>query len=206
MRSDITAVILAGGQSQRFGSNKALARIGEGRVIERVAGVLKDIFEETLVLTKDKPPLAFLQKPWIHILGDRFDNFHPLNGLASALSYARTDKVFVCGCDMPFINPELIHLVCSKSQEADAVVPVWQGELQPLFGVYSKTCLTKILDLSLFNDPRKGFCYLLGKVNTKTVDEKEMESHHHPGLTFFDIDTQEQLQQAIGFAEATDAR
>lgn len=207
MRSDITAVILAGGQSRRFGSNKALARIGEnGSVIERIADVLKDIFEEILVLTKDTTSLAFLKKPWLHVLDDRFQNFHPLNGLASALSYTKTEKIFVCGCDMPFINPDLIHLICSKSQGADATVPIWQEEIQPLLGVYSTRCLTTINDLELFNDPRKGFRYLLSKVNTRTVKENELGLNNQEGLAFFDIDTTEQLQQAVGLLEASRAR
>lgn len=207
MRSDITAVILAGGQSRRFGSNKALARIGDsGLVIERIANVLKDIFEEILVLTKDKTPLAFLEKPWLHVLGDRFQNFHPLNGLASALSYAKTEKVFVCACDMPFINPDLVQFICSKSQEADATVPIWQEEIQPLLGVYATKCLTTINDLALFNDPRKGFRYLLSKVNTKVVIEKEWGAGNRAGLSFFDIDTPEQLRQALGLWEPSRAR
>lgn len=214
---------MAGGQSQRFGSNKALARLpkaqsqghrvegGQARIgnsdsiIGRIANILKDIFEDTLVLTKDKTSLSFLEKPWLHVLQDRFDNFHPLNGLASALSYTKTDKIFVCGCDMPFIDSKLIRLICSKCQPADAVVPVWQGEIQPLLGVYSTTCLATINDLGLFNDPRKGFRYLLSKVNTKTVDEKELGADKGTGLAFFDIDTPEQLQHAFGLVEVGDA-
>jgi molybdopterin-guanine dinucleotide biosynthesis protein A len=196
-RSDITGVILAGGKSRRFGSNKALARIGDGGfVIERIAHVLKDIFEEILVLTKDKTSFSFLEKPWLHVLNDRSPDFHPLNGLASAFSYSKTEMVFVCGCDMPFINSDLIHLICSKSQEADATVPIWQGQVQPLFGVYSKKCLAVINGLSLSTDPRKGFRYLLSEVNTQTIDQKELPESDPAELTFFDIDTPEEFKIA----------
>lgn len=206
MRSDITAVILAGGQSRRFGSNKALARLGDGGlVIERVASVLKDVFEETLVLSKDRALFEFLEKPWLHVLNDRFNDFHPLNGLASALSYARTEKIFVCGCDMPFLNPALIRFICSRSGESEATVPLWQGEIQPLCGVYSKRCLTAINDLSLFNDPRKGIKYLLNKVKTKIIKEKEFPLDNQKELAFFDVDTQEQFQQALGIMAASHA-
>ena len=206
MRSDITAVILAGGQSRRFGSNKALARLGDnGLVIERIADVLKDIFEEILVLSKNRAVFEFLEKPWLHILNDRSSDFHPLNGLASALSYAKTEKIFVCGCDMPFLNPALIHFICSKSEAADATVPLWKGEIQPLCGVYSKRCLATINDLSLFNDPRKGIKYLLSKVKTKTIQEQEFPSHDQKELTFFDVDTQEQFKEALQFMEASHA-
>ena len=197
MRSDITAVILAGGQSRRFGSNKALARLGEsGLVIERIASVLKEVFEDILVLTKDRASLEFLERPWLYVLNDRFEDFHPLNGLASALAYAKTEKIFVCGCDMPFLNPALINFICSKSETADATVPLWQGEIQPLCGVYSKRCLTTINDLSLINDPNKGITYLLSKVKTKIIEEQEFPSHDQKELMFFDVDTQEEFQLA----------
>jgi molybdopterin-guanine dinucleotide biosynthesis protein A len=91
----------------------------------------------------------------------------------------------------------LIHFICSKSGEADATVPIWKGEIQPLCGVYSKKCLTTINDLSLFNDPRKGIRYLLRNVKTRTIKEQEFPSCDQRELTFFDVDTQEQFQQAL---------
>lgn len=202
MRSDITAVILAGGRSLRFGSNKALARLDhQGTLIETLANMLKEIFADVFVLTKEKKSLAFMEERGFQVLTDRFENYHPLNGLASALSYAKTEKIFLCACDMPFLNPDLIRFLCSKSDGVGAVVPFFEGHPQPLCGVYSKTCFDTILKSKMFEDSHKGVRFLLDQVNTRYIEESEWRAFDSTGRSFFDIDTPEQLNRALAMRE-----
>ncbi len=195
MRSDITGVILAGGKSQRFGSDKALAPVGENIVmIQKIVQVMKDVFEETLILAKDKNKFSFLEAPWAQVLNDLSPEVHPLHGLTSALAYARTDKIFISACDMPFLHADLIQRICDKSFETEATVMMWQGRLQPFLGVYSKACLPHIEHC--LKDSQQGIQSLLSKVRTRILQENEFLGNRNE-VPFFDVDTPEEYEQAL---------
>jgi len=70
----ITGVILAGGQSRRFGANKALALLAGRRLIEHPAGVLSGLFAQRLLVTNTPEQYDFLGWPMI---ADRFPGAGP---------------------------------------------------------------------------------------------------------------------------------
>ena len=45
----VTGIILAGGKSTRFGSNKALVGFNGSTLIEKVVGIMSTIFREILI-------------------------------------------------------------------------------------------------------------------------------------------------------------
>ena len=49
MIEDCTAIIMAGGQSQRMGSDKATLVLGERTLLQRVSAVLQPLFPKVLV-------------------------------------------------------------------------------------------------------------------------------------------------------------
>ena len=46
MYSDVTCIILAGGKSSRMGRNKALMKLGNKTVIERMIDIVDPVFEK----------------------------------------------------------------------------------------------------------------------------------------------------------------
>ena len=61
MNKDICGVILAGGRSSRFGSNKALALFENKPLIVHIAGLFREIFEEVVVVSRDAAELDVLK-------------------------------------------------------------------------------------------------------------------------------------------------
>lgn len=55
--------------------------------------------------------------------------------------HAETDNVFVAGCDMPFLSPAVIRLICSHVEQGDLVIPHTSGGHEPLHALYNKRCL-----------------------------------------------------------------
>ena len=138
---DITGVILAGGASSRFGSNKALATLDSIPLIEHAAKQLENLFSQNLLITNTPATYAFLGWP---MTGDVYQKCGPLGGIHAALQAIKTSKAFVVGCDMPLLNPLLISHICSLSGNWDVALPWLESGPEPLYGVYHKQCVDKI--------------------------------------------------------------
>lgn len=145
MIEGITGVLLAGGQSRRFGTNKALAELAGRRLIEHPAEVLTTLFARRLLVTNTPEQYGFLGWP---MTGDRFPGAGPLAGIHAALAAAEDDRIFVTACDMPLLNPDLIRLLCATAGEWDALLPCSDQGPEPLCAVYDKAALP-VIELAL---------------------------------------------------------
>ena len=139
---DITGVVLAGGQSSRFGSNKALALLQGKPLIKHAADTLAAIFKNCLLVTNTPEQYDFLNMPMIR---DRYKGLGPLAGIHAALLHITTPCAFVVACDMPNLSPELIRYLCSvNEQEYDVIIPWLASGQEPLFGIYHKKSMAVI--------------------------------------------------------------
>ena len=99
----ILGAILAGGQSRRFGSDKAEALFEDKALLDHVAGALRPQCAELVVAGREWPGISSVADVPQSGLG-------PLGGLAGALDYARGngfDSVLSCGCDILSVPSDL---------------------------------------------------------------------------------------------------
>lgn len=140
--NDIAGVILAGGRSTRFGSNKALAILDDKPLIQHVANLMSSLFAECLLVTNTPEEYTFLSLPMTH---DRYRDSGPLAGIHAALLQISEPRAFVVACDMPNLSPELIRYICNiNEQEYDVIIPWLESGQEPLFGIYHKKSLAVI--------------------------------------------------------------
>lgn len=140
--SDITGVILAGGRSSRFGSNKALAMVDSKPLIQHVSDLMSGLFSECLLVTNTPEEYEFLSLPMTH---DRYRDSGPLAGIHAALLQISTPRAFVVACDMPDLSSELIRYLCTINEhEYDVIIPGLQKGQEPLCGIYHKKSLNVI--------------------------------------------------------------
>ena len=194
MIDGVTGVVLTGGLSRRFGSNKALVDWDGGKLIEAAVGVSKSLFFETLIPTKEPERYGFLESGGVRLLHDVSKRQHPGVGLLSALYASPTDRVFVLACDMPRVRPALVRGLCASAWGYEAVVPVWKGRMQPLCAVYSRACIGPLE--ALLDSENFSLMDLLGKVKARRVDDDELAAFDPQGASFADIDTAEDLVHA----------
>lgn len=187
MIEGITGVVLAGGRSRRFGSDKATAAWGGSTLVESVSALLATLFRLQLIVVKTPGALGHLARPDRIIVPDAFAEHHALGAIQSALTAAPTDRVFVCACDMPFLRPALIEALCGAGAGYDAAVPVWQGEPQPLCAVYSKSSLPEIV--RRISENRLPIRDLFPCVRTRVFSEAEVRKVDEDGRSFLDLDT-----------------
>lgn len=134
----MTGAVLAGGQSRRMGTNKALLKIDGTTIIERVVSVLCNVFDEVVIIANDPAPYSF---QGIKVYPDIHVGAGSLGGLYTAIVRSGSPFTFVTACDMPFLDTECIkRLLSIPRQGYDALVPSIGGRPHPMHGLYSKSC------------------------------------------------------------------
>ncbi|MCK5087392.1 MAG: molybdenum cofactor guanylyltransferase, partial [Melioribacteraceae bacterium] len=101
MKRDITAVILAGGNSSRMGLNKSLLKINNSSFIDRTIILLENIFDDIIIVSNSPEDYTALG---LQIFQDVYPGFGPLAGIHSGLMNSNSEKVFVVSNDLPFLN------------------------------------------------------------------------------------------------------
>lgn len=194
MMKEITGVVLAGGESRRFGSDKALAAWNGKTMVESVVEIISGMFPSNLVVVKKPESFQFWGKTNVRVVKDMISEPHSMGGIWSGLSHAETEHVFVCACDMPFLQPKLVKDLWDAGRGYDAVIPVWREKPQPLCGIYSKKC-RGVMEC-LIKDQRLKIQELFSIVRTRFYLEPEVRSADPTGLSFVDLDTRHEYERA----------
>jgi FdhD protein len=136
--NDTTGVILAGGESQRMGSDKSLLAIQGARFIDHVYRRMASLFDEVIIVTNS--PELYAELPCRKVV-DIYRGQGALAGIHAGLKQARNERIFVVGCDMPFISTAVVKEICSHSHAGDLVIPHTRSGHEPLHALYNKSCL-----------------------------------------------------------------
>ncbi len=137
----LTGIILAGGASRRMGVHKALLPWGGGALIDHIVRTLRAVADEVLIVAKD--PTLFAGRD-ARVVADRLPETHPAVGLMTGLRAAAHEVSFVCGCDMPWLDPAVIRRLRAALGDAEAAVPRGPAGLEPLHAIYTRRCLPRL--------------------------------------------------------------
>ncbi|HEY4602466.1 MAG TPA: molybdenum cofactor guanylyltransferase [Cerasibacillus sp.] len=163
---DICSVILAGGESSRMGTNKALLKLNNEIVIEKIFNELQQLSSRVYIVANEKKIYDFLNIP---IISDRFYGKGPLAGIETALYHAAEDVIVISPCDTPFIHKEIYRYLVDELKTYDAVIPYYDNQPQPLSGIYKKRILP-IIQEQLQNDELRIRSFF-SKINVKYVHD-----------------------------------
>jgi molybdopterin-guanine dinucleotide biosynthesis protein A len=183
MIEDCTAIILAGGDSQRMGSDKANLLLGEQTLLQRVIATMQQVFPHVIVSVRQLR--SGLDLPQVC---DDQSGGGPLAGLAAGLGHIATPWAFVVACDMPFVEPAMVELLAGYRSQCQAVVPVVQGHPQPLAAFYAGSCLGA-LRAHLAGGGKNSLRAVLEQLQVRYVDESELLKADPALRSFFDLDT-----------------
>ncbi|MEW6360373.1 MAG: molybdenum cofactor guanylyltransferase [Planctomycetota bacterium] len=141
---DLSAVILAGGESSRLGRDKALLRIGGRTLIERTVAELAKVCPEVLI-SANKPD-SFRDLDVAGIIPDAVPGLGPIGGIHAGLRAMSNEYGFFVACDMPLLDAAVIRKQIERLRAApcDAVAPRWEGRIEPLHAIYGKVCLPAV--------------------------------------------------------------
>lgn len=183
--NDITGVILAGGRSSRFGSEKGLAVFDGMSFAARVAMALRPFVAEVHVVSRGDGYGEMADQ----VYGDRIPGKGPLGGLHAALQRIATPWLLLVACDMPMLTGGAVAWLCQQNRAAsDAVVPLSSGRCEALFALYHKRCLPVVE--AMLQDDERAMHELLERIETHRVDWPE-----HLAGTLRNVNTTDMLHQ-----------
>ncbi|MBI5625590.1 MAG: molybdenum cofactor guanylyltransferase [Nitrosomonadales bacterium] len=191
MIADCTAIILAGGDSLRMGRDKANLLLGDQTLLQRVIATMQQVFPHVIVSVRyQRPEINFPQ------VCDELTDGGPLAGLSTALNQITTPWAFVVACDMPFVMTAVIERLAQRRGERMAVVPVVNGQPQPLAAFYARGCSVAIREI-LAGDDKHSLRALLERLDVCYVDETGLSDADPHLRSFFDLDTPQDVAQAL---------
>lgn len=143
----IQGIVLAGGQSSRFGEDKARALVDGVPMIERAVQLLKELRMDPCVISNGARDYSFLH---CRIENDLIPGKGPMGGLYTAFSIFEGETLLVLTCDMPLIScgtiVELIHAhtlayEITLYQNGDGIPAPFPGVYGPDLKVVVRDCL-----------------------------------------------------------------
>ncbi len=141
--SQVTALILAGGQSKRMGTDKALL-IWQGKtLLQRVYEVSRMCCTQVSVITPWPERYRALLPNSVDWIVESPFHSGPLIAFAQGWKKVSTPWVLLLACDMPCLDATLIqrwiqNLPPAATLGALAYVPYHQSRWEPLCGIYNR--------------------------------------------------------------------
>ena len=143
----IMGLVLAGGQSRRMGSDKALLERDGETQLERAMRLLGEQLERVFVSARPSQSEDPLRNRYPQII-DRYEDLGPVAGILSAMDEFPDASWLVLACDLPNIDAETLRYLLehvSNEHPATAYISVNDGLPEPLCAVY-RPAFREIID------------------------------------------------------------
>jgi molybdopterin-guanine dinucleotide biosynthesis protein A len=197
---DKSAVILAGGFSNRFGQDKGLILLAGKPLIKHVLNVLHGTVDETIIVVSSRVQaenFAKITGSDVSIIIDANDMQSPLIGVLTGFEKACGQYSLLLPCDTPLVSRDILLLLLELRTNKNAVVPRWpNGYIEPLQAVYRTKPATEAAKSALSEgklDIRSMVSRLRGVRYISTLVLRQSD----PKLkTFFNVNTPLDLKKA----------
>ena len=145
--SNVTAVILSGGESSRMsGNDKGLLLFRNEPLISYVINTISGNVDSILVSANRS--IDSYQK-FGHVVTDNLSGFQgPLAGILAALDVVSTEYLLVLPCDSPFVNSLIINRLEGemKKSKCDICVASDGKTMQPVFSLVRSSLRDNLSD------------------------------------------------------------
>jgi molybdopterin-guanine dinucleotide biosynthesis protein A len=196
----IASIVLAGGKGTRLGKHKMMEVVGGRSVLQRVIDSLNPMSRRILLVVAQGQECPALEagQARVDCIHDVYPGKGALGGIYTGLLSSDSEHSLVVAGDMPFLNPGLIDYLISATPGFDVVMPRLDGLIQPLHAVYSKGCLPLIR--AQLERGQLQIRVFLGEVRVRYVEAAEIDAFDPRHLSFFNINTPRDLEEARSIA------
>jgi molybdenum cofactor guanylyltransferase len=195
----VSGVILAGGRSRRLGIDKTTmpwpppppgetAGQGGRTLLEATGASLEAVCDEVLVVAyRGDRPVPY------RVVPDLYEEGGSLGGIYSGLSAATDEFALAVATDMPFLSLPLLRWMLAQPRDYDVLLPV-SDRPEPLHAVYGRACLEPLRRRLEAGQLR--ISDFLAEVRVREVPAEVSRRFDPEGLTFFNVNTPDDLQRA----------
>ncbi len=195
----INCIVLAGGKSSRFGTNKVLQVFGTQNLLQHVLIRVNCLASAITIVSADEPDdLDVRDFPNMKVTRDIYPDKGPMGGIHAGLLASSYDYNLVIASDMPFLNQALLKHMIGLSAEFDLVIPRPGNFVEPLHAVYSRRCLVPIE--VLIKQDNLSMLQLLPLVRTGYIEAEDVRRFDPQCLSFFNVNTKSDLVRARSLA------
>ena len=197
---DKSAIILAGGSSTRFNTDKGVLELGGKPLLNHVIDAVEGLVEEVIVVTNTQvraDAYAKLVSEKVRFAVDVRESKGPLVGALTGFEQVCGEYSALLPFDSPFVSTEVLSLLFDCCIGKAAAVPRWTNQdIEPLHAVYhTKQALVAAqealaeneLDMNAMVEKLRGVRY----ISTMVIEQLDPDFK-----TFFNVNTPLDLKKA----------
>jgi molybdopterin-guanine dinucleotide biosynthesis protein A len=133
---NISAVLLAGGESRRMGQDKATL-LFRGKPLWQIQLELLRKLEPAEIHVSGRTDPAWRPDD-VQFVADEPPSRGPLSGLAASLARVRSAHLLALAIDMPFMTDKYLRFLCDQIEPRVGVVPKIDNRAEPLAAIYPR--------------------------------------------------------------------
>jgi molybdopterin-guanine dinucleotide biosynthesis protein A len=197
---DVTGIVLAGGRSKRFGSDKLALEVDGRPLLHLAIAAVAAVAGRLIVVAAPgvEPPIPAALMNRIAIVHDPEPFGGPLVGLAGALVEVETGTAIVVAGDMPRMVPAVLaRLAGAVDGSRRAVNLEVPGRVQPLPMAFNAAAARQAATAVLARGGR-SLRDLLGELGATSIPAPVWLALDPAGATIVDIDRPGDLEQPFG--------
>jgi molybdopterin-guanine dinucleotide biosynthesis protein A len=189
--AEITAFVLAGGQSSRMGRDKAFIELEGRTLLTHALDLLKQVTCDVHILGSK----AQFEAHGV-VVEDQFPNCGPLGGIHAALRSSLAPLNLILAVDMPFVRAEFLQYLAALARKSSAIatVPRAAGNWQPLCAIY-RPAFADFAETALKRG-RNKIDPLYREVEVQVVEEDELQSQGFSIDMFRNLNTPQEVEEA----------
>ena len=142
-----TAIILAGGKSERMGFDKECLVINGESLLYSLYSSLKTRFNQVIVVSNT---LDMSSADGFTVVRDELPGLGPLGGIHAGLRVAQSRYSYVLACDMPHLNLNYVSFLQSQlpppKLEVNALATAFGRHIEPFNAFYNRCLVDRIRD------------------------------------------------------------
>jgi molybdopterin-guanine dinucleotide biosynthesis protein A len=142
MTMNVSAVLFAGGESRRMGTDKATLLFDGKPLWQHQLGLLRQLQPSEILVSARTDPV------WrpndVDLVLDATGLHGPLGGLVAALAQIQTKHLLALAIDMPFMTADYLRSLGEKIQPHTGVVPMITERAEPLAAIYPANAIVDV--------------------------------------------------------------
>ncbi len=195
-----SAIILAGGFSRRFGSDKGLVILANKPLVIHVIDRVSELVDEVLLVVSSedqKKTFEPILENKANLVIDKDESQSPLVGAITGFENAKGEYSLLLPCDTPLVSTQIVQFLLDMCTNKSAVIPRWSsGYIEPLQAVYH----TKSALIAAKTALAQGKMNMRDMINNlraaRYVSTMVLEQLEPRLLTFFNVNTPQDLKNA----------